>query len=551
MGSSATAEEHPVSAWAPLRNRVFFALFVAQLVSNLGTLMQSVGAAWLVGDLGASAAVVAMVQTATFLPVFLVGIPAGVLADVLDRRKLLICAQAGMMLAAAAMAIMTFSGSITTGAVLGLTFALGVGSALNIPAWSAIQPDLVPKEQFGQAVALGGMTYNVGRAVGPAIGGLIIASAGPGWVFALNAVSFAGTIAVLAVWRPATGESAHVPAETFTGAAVAGIRYGFHSPLVRIVLVRVGLLMLPAAAITALLPVLVRGPLQWSSGGFGFLLGCNGLGAAASALARPRIVRRLHPDAVSAVAAVVLAIALIVQGFVPNRAAVAVALVASGFALALALIETTVAAQGAMPAWVRARGLSLYTLVMTGSVAVGSIVVGLVANRSLSVAYLVAAIAIGLGPVSIVRWPLTRSHEVDLTLVPGEIPMVALDPADNDGPVFVSVTYRVPTERLSDFGALMRFVEQHRRRTGGFRWGLYRDLAEPDRFVETFLVASWAEHLRQHHRTTVASNEMLQRLRPFVDAHARTVGHFLSAASAGGMAPHVPGETQEEFTEEG
>ncbi|MET0907934.1 MAG: MFS transporter [Ilumatobacteraceae bacterium] len=550
MGSSETVEERRISAWAPLRNRVFFALFVAQLVSNLGTLMQSVGAAWLVGDLGASSALIAMVQTATFLPVFLVGIPAGVLADVFDRRKLLIGAQSGMMLAATAMAVMTFSGSITTGVVLGLTFALGFGSALNIPAWQAIQPDLVPKEQFGQAVALGGMTYNVGRAIGPAIGGLVIASAGAGWVFAVNAISFAGTIAVLVVWRPSAGESSHVPAETFTGAAVAGIRYGFHSPLVRTVLVRVGLLMLPAAAFTALLPVLVRGPLQWGSGGFGFLLGCNGLGAAASALVRPRIVRRLPPDAVSAVAGVVLAAALIVQGFVHNRTAVAVSLVASGVGLALALIETTVAAQAAMPAWVRARGLSLYTLVMTGSVAVGSVVVGLVANRSLSGAYLVAAIVIGLGPLAIFRWPLTRSQEVDLTLVPGEVPMVALDPADNDGPVFVSVTYRVPSERLSEFGPLMALVEQHRRRTGGFRWGLYRDLAEPDRFVETFLVASWAEHLRQHHRTTVAGDEMLRGLRPFVDDHARTVGHFLSAASAGGMAPHVAGETQEEFTEE-
>jgi predicted MFS family arabinose efflux permease len=513
--------------------------------------MQSVGAAWLMGDLGASSALIAMVQTATFLPVFLVGIPAGVLADVFDRRTLLIIAQAGMMLAAVAMAVLTFSGSITTGGVLGLTFALGAGSALMLPAWSAIQPDLVPKEQFGQAIALGAMTYNVGRAIGPAIGGLVIATAGPGWVFAFNAFSFAGTIAVLAVWRPATAEMGQVPAETFSGAAVAGLRYGFHSPLVRSVLVRVALLMLPAAAIPALLPVVTRGPLHWGSGGYGFLLGCSGLGAASSAVVRPRIVHHLRPDAVMTIAAAVTAGALIVQGFVHNRAAVAAALVAGGFVLSLATIETSVAAQAAMPAWVRARGLALYALVMTGSVAVGSAVAGLVADWDLSIAHLVAAIAIGISPLAILRWPLTGSQDFDLTLVPGDLPMVALDPADDDGPVLVSVTYRVPTERLTEFGALMGPVEQHRRRTGGFRWGLYRDLAEPDRFVETFLVASWAEHLRQHHRRTVTSDEMLRRLRPFIDDRDRAVGHFLSAASAGGMAPHVPGETHEEFTEEG
>ena len=549
MAVSAAAEQ-PVTAWTPLRNRVFFALFVAQLVSNLGTLMQSVGAAWLIGDLGASSALIAMVQTATFLPVFLVGIPAGALADVFDRRRLLLGTQAGMMLSAVAMAVLTFSESITTPGVLALTFALGTGSALMSPAWSAIQPDLVPKEQFGQAIALSAMTYNVGRAIGPAIGGLIIAAAGPGWVFAFNACSFAGTMTVLALWRAPASSVNDVPAETFTGAAVAGVRYGFHSPLVRVVLVRVALLMLPGAAIQALLPIVTRGPLEWGSGGYGILLGCFGLGAASSAVVRPRIVRRLHPDAVMALAAAVLAGTLLVQAFVHDRRAVGVALVAGGFMWSLATTETTVAAQAAMPAWVRARGLALYSLVLTGSIAIGSMVAGLLANWSLSGALLVAAVAMALGPLAIFRWPLTWDQEFDLTLLPGDTPTVAIDPANDDGPVLVTVTYRVPTERLADFAALMRPVEQHRRRTGGFRWGVYRDLAEPDRFVETFLVASWAEHLRQHHRRTVTTDEMLGRLRPFVDPRGRPVGHYLSAASAGGMAPHVPGETPMEFTEE-
>jgi len=187
---------------------------------------------------------------------------------------------------------------------------------------------------------------------------------------------------------------------------------------------------------------------------------------------------------------------------------------------------------------------------MTGSIAIGSLVAGLLANWNLSGAHLVAALAIGLSPLAILRWPLTWAQDFDLTLVPGDTPAVALDPAHDDGPVLVTVTYRVPTEKLVDFAALMRPVEQHRRRTGGFRWGVYRDLTEPDRFVETFLVASWAEQLRQHHRRTVPTDEMISRLRPFIDPRDRPIGHYISAASAGGMAPHAPGETHEEFTEE-
>ena len=549
MSVSAKEEQH-LSAWAPLRNRLFFALFVAQLVSNLGTLMQSVGAAWLMGDLGASSALIAMVQTATFLPVFLVGIPAGALADVFDRRRLLIATQVAMMLSATAMAVLTFAGSITTAGVLSLTFALGTGSALMSPAWAAIQPDLVPKEQFGQAVALSAMTYNVGRAIGPAVGGLIIAAAGPGWVFTLNAISFAGTIAVVSIWRAPRRELGDVPAETFTGAAIAGLRYGFHSPLVRVVLVRVALLLLPAAAIQALLPVVTRGPLQWNAGGYGILLGCFGLGAASSAVIRPRIVRRLHPDAVMAAAAAVLAATLVVQGFVDNRPAVGAALIAGGFVWSLSTTETTVAAQAAAPAWVRARALALYSLVLTGSIAIGTMAAGLIANWNLTIAHFVPAIALAISPLAIFRWPLTWPQQIDLTLVPGDAPLVALDPAHDDGPVLVTVAYRVSTDKLAEFAALMRPVERHRRRTGGFRWGVYRDLAEPDRFVETFLVASWAEHLRQHHRRTASSDQMLGRLRPYIHPGDRAIGHYLSAASRGGTAPHLPGETSEEFSSE-
>lgn len=538
------------SPWAPLRNRIFFALFLAQLVSNLGTLMQAVGASWLMGDLGAPSSQVALVQTASFLPVVMVGIPAGVLADLFDRRKLLILTQAGMLVSATAMALMTFSKSLTPNGVLLLTFLLGTFSALMMPAWSAIQPDLVPKDQFGQAVALSAMTFNLGRAVGPALGGLLITAAGPGWVFALNAVSFLGTMGVLLSWKPQATTATALPSEKFSGAMITGLRYGVNSGLVRAVLVRVAVLMMPGVALSALLPSVVRGPLHWSSGGYGILLGCFGLGASISSVVRPRIIAVCGTDTLMVIASLATAATLLVQGFVHHRIVLGVVLFAGGFLWNLAVTATNVAAQQAMPSWVRARGMALYSLVLTGSVAIGSAIAGALSGWSLSGAHLVAAIAIALGSLTALRWKLADSGQLDLTLIPGDSPTVAMEPDHDDGPVLVTVTYQVAAPQLAEFGQLMVEIERHRKRTGAFRWGLYRDLAEPDRFVETFLVSSWAEHLRQHHRTTTVASEMLQQLAPFRHPGSRGPGHYLSTLSEGSMEPHVPNEPVEVFAEE-
>ena len=525
-----------LSPWAPLRSRIFFALFIAQLVSSLGTLMQSVGAAWLIGDLGGTAAEVALVQTATFLPAFLVGIPAGALADVFDRRQVLLWTQASMLLSAALMALLTFADQLAPTGVLALTFMLGIGAALTTPAWWAIQPDLVPKEHVAQAISLGSMTYNVGRAIGPAIGGFVIAASGPEWVFALNALSFVGTIAVVAAWRPPRRGAGRSPSETLVGATVAGLRFSANSRLLRSVLMRVLFLFGAGAAVQSLLPIVVRGPLDWSSGGYGILLGCFGVGATISAVLRPRIVRVLHPDALMTACSLVLACTLVVQGFVHDRVAVGTALFAGGFAWSLAATNTTIAAQTALPSWVRARGLALYAFVLAGSFAIGSALCGFAANWNLGGAHLIAAIVMALSPLAALRWPLTMKREFDLTLVPGTDPEVAINPAPEDGPVLVSVPYRVPVAKLDEFSSLMQYIEGHRRRTGGYQWTLFRDLSDSERFVETFLVSSWAEHLRQHHRHTAHADDHLRRLRPFVEPPG--VGHYLSTASDGVMALH-------------
>jgi hypothetical protein len=295
--------------------------------------------------------------------------------------------------------------------------------------------------------------------------------------------------------------------------------------------------MFPGCAIQALLPIVVRGPLDWSSGGYGILLGCFGVGATISAILRPHIVRFLHPDALLAVASFVLAGTLLVQGYVHNRLAVGIALLAGGFMWSLATTATTVAAQSAMPAWVRARGMALYALVMTGSIALGAILWGALANWNLSASQLIAAIMIAAGSAASLRWPLTWDREFDMSMMPGDEPDVMMTPLPSDGPVLVTVSYRVALDRLDEFIEIMEYVEGHRRRTGGYQWSLFRDLSDSERFVETFLVSSWGEHLRQHHRRTAVSDEQLQRVRPFVDAPG--VGHYLSTASEGALALHL------------
>jgi MFS family permease len=527
-----------LSPWAPLRHRVFAALFAAQLASNIGTLMQSVGSAWLMGDLRASAALVALVQTAGLLPMLLFGIPAGALADIFDRRRLLIVTQSWMLIAAFALAVLAFADAVTPWLLLSLTFWLGFGSALNQPAWQAIQPDLVPRKEFSQAVALGGLSFNLGRAIGPAIGGLVVAALGPPWVFLFNALSFVAVLGVLFWWRRPVVES-RLPAETITGAMRAGLRYGMHSPLLRAVLVRVAVFCLSSAAVQALLPTVARDSLGLGSAGYGLLLGIFGIGAAGAAVARPRLEQLLTSDQIVDVATIVIVGGLLVQGLVHETWIVAIAMFLVGGAWTSAFVSMNVAAQAALPGWVRARGMGLYTMVLAGGIALGAAVWGVVATWNLGAAHVFAAIALALSLLADLRWKLVRTQGLDLTPVASDQPVIALEPRPTDGPVLVTVLYRVPAERVAAFAEAMRRVERHRRRTGAYQWNLFRDLAAPDQFLETFLVASWAEHLRQHDRRTRADETGLAVVRRFAH-NERAVGHYLSSYSPGALEPIEP-----------
>jgi MFS family permease len=516
------------SVWAPLLHRIFLALWLAQLVSNVGTWMQNVAAVWLMGTLGGGALLIALVQTATSLPVFLVGVPAGALADIVDRRRLLLWTQALMLAASGVLAALAAAGAVTPSLLLLLTFVLGMGSALNMPAWQAIQPELVPADEFASAVALNSVNVNVGRALGPAIGGAVVALSGPTAVFVVNALSFVAVMVVLARWhRPQ--EAPATPPETLLGAMRAGFRYGRHSRALRAVLVRTALFVVPASAVLALLPVDARDTLHLGAGGFGGLLTAFGAGAVVAAVAMGRIRERLTVDATITASTVCVAIGCVTMAEVHTAPVVAAGLVLAGAGWVCALSTLNVAAQGAVPEWVRARGMGLYLLVFQGGVAGGSAVWGAVAGVSLAGALLLTAAALGAGLAVAGRWPLGEFERLDLSPSPTwPEPVVVLEPRPGSGPVLVTLAYQVGPDDVEAFLQAMTRVGRVRHRTGAFRWSLYRDTAEPDCFLETFVVDSWDEHLRQHRRVTATDQLQVTGVRPYIRSGPH-ITHYVSA----------------------
>lgn len=514
LGTVTTADATiPLSTWAPLRSPVYRALWIAQLVSNLGTWMQTVGAQWILVDEPNAATLVSLVQTAITLPVMLLSIPSGVLADLVDRRRLLLGAQSAMALLAALLAVSTGTGHTTPAVLLTLLFLLGCGQALTAPAWQAIQPELVPREQITSVAALGSMNINIGRAVGPAVAGVLVTVSGPTLVFVLNAVSFGGIVAALALWRrPRTDQS--LPTERPLAALQAGTRFIRAAPAIRRVLLRAILFIAPASALWALLPVIARDHFGLSASGYGLMLGALGIGAVLGALALSRLRSMLTPTHRLAVAAVLFGAATVATVLLHSVPVVLVLLVGAGLAWLLAMATLNSTMQLLLPAWVRARGLSVYMLVFMGGQAIGSLVWGLVAGAVGSVStMLISAALLACCAVSTLWLPIRHNAE-ELDLTPSAFwpePQLVVEPDPADGPVLVLRTYDVPAENVDEFLAAMAFVGRSRQRTGAMEWRLYRDVGVLDRYVEAFVVRSWAEHMHQHQVRLTAQDQLRER----------------------------------------
>ncbi|GAA4459530.1 MFS transporter [Nibrella saemangeumensis] len=524
------ASSEPVSIWTAFQTPVFRAIWLAAFVSNIGTWMQNMAGVWLLTTLSQSQVLVALMQTATSLPIFMLSIPAGALADLLDRRRLLLTTQLFMAGVAGLLGVLTLTGSISPYTILSFTFLLGIGAALNTPAWQSIAPELVPRPVLPAALILNGVSINLSRAIGPALGGLIIAHYSPGYVFLLNGVSFLATCAVLYRWKRKPMEM-NVPVEDFFSALRAGLRYVRFSPAIHAILIRGITFTFGTSAMWALLSLVVARRLQLDAGVYSSMLTSIGAGAVTGALVLSRIAQRLHIEwrmiaTTLTFAGVNLALATVTTAYWLYPV-----MFLAGIAWLLTLTSLNVTIQLNLPKWVQARVLSIYMLAFQGGLALGSLVWGNVADQyGLSTALLLAAGWLVLVTLLPLFFRLPYGQTPDMTPAEGwPDPPVTQPIRPEQGPVVVMIEYRINPSELADFLKAMEPLKRLRLRDGALRAGVFSDITDPTRQVEFYTVASWGEHLRQHHRFTREDTRIEQQVHRFHTGPDRpVVSHFVT-----------------------
>ncbi len=496
------------AAFAPLRHPIYRALWLANGAAGLGGWMQSTGAAWMMTTLAPDPLMVSLVQAATLLPVFLFALPAGALADIVDRRLFLISAQVFMMISAALLAVLTALGVTGPWLLLLFTFLVGAGSAAAMPAWAATVPETVPREDLVPALSLNAIGFNLTRAVGPALAGLLLGMTSPAVAFALNAVSFLGVVIVLALWRREHPRTS-LPKEHLLSAIRAGVRFVAATPPMRAAIVRAIAYFAFAAAPWGLLPLVVKERLLLGPEAFGIFLGLMGVGAVTGGLALPRARERFGHGTIVFGASVGSAVSVLVLGTVPHPLAVGLAMFTFGIGWLSAASTLQAAAQLAAPGWVRARALGIYQLAFFGALALGSTLWGWIAGLT-GVAVSLALAGIG----GIATAVAARLVHIDPGAAPAPAPvppaptpeppapeLAAMLPALR-GRVVEVVRYQIATEDRAAFLAAMAECERVRRRTGAAAWQLCEDVAHPEYWAEIWTMESWADHLREETRLT-------------------------------------------------
>jgi len=521
-------------AWSPLKIRLFRAMWLAILGSNVGTWVNDVAAAWVMAERTGSPLMVALVQSATTVPVVLLALVAGTLADIVDRRRYLLFTQGWMLLVAATLATLTALGMLTPPLLVLLTFAMGCGAAMAMPAQAAIVSELVPRPMLASAVALNSIGINIARSLGPAIGGLIVAQLGAGWAFGLNALSFAAMLWVLFNWRPDALASA-LPPEGFGAGLRAGVRYALRAGRLQAVLIKSAGFFFFASAVTALLPLVVRSELHGGAGTYGLLLGCIGIGAVSGALVLPSLRARLDRDLLVLLATLACALSLFGLAWLRHMALLPLAMLVNGFAWITVLSSLQIAAQTAVPAWVRARALSLYIMVFSLGMAAGGLSWGSIAQRtSIPLALTLAAVGAVIGGLLVWRVRIAGSEELDLRPAGHwPAPELAVPVTHDRGPVLVTVEYHIDDADRAAFHALLGELGRTRRRDGAVIWGVAEDVATPGIHLEYFVTPSWIEHLRQHERVTAEDRTLQENVRALHrNEHAPIVRHFAGGTGA-------------------
>ncbi|XSC42626.1 MFS transporter [Bradyrhizobium sp. RDT10] len=500
---------------APLRFPAFRRIWLASLLSNLGILIQGVGAAWAMTQMTSSADKVALVQTALMLPVMLISMPAGAIADMYDRRIVALVSLGITLAAAAALTTLAWFGLVTPNLLLALCFAVGSGMALMGPAWQSSVSEQVPSEALPAAVALNGISYNIARSLGPAIGGIVVASAGAVAAFALNALLYLPLIAALLLWKRIT-EPARLPPEKLSRAIVSGVRYIVNSPSIKIVLTRSAVIGVIGGAIIALMPLVARDLLHGGAQTYGIMLSAFGLGAVIGALKITDVRKRMSGEAAIRACALSMGGAIAAVSLSRDPALTAAALVLAGAVWTIAWVLFSIGVQLSAPRWVAGRALAAYQAASSGGIAVGSWGWGYLTDATgVSTALLISAGAMLLSPLLGLWLPMprigARGEEAEVLADPE----VRLPITGRSGPLVVEIEYRIALENARAFHNVMQDVQLFRQRNGAYGWSIARDIADPEVWTERYHCPTWFDYLRQRNRSTLSERALDQQAMAF------------------------------------
>ena len=535
-GGTADAPATPLPpAWGALRYPVFRWLWIATVVSNIGAWMYNAASGWLMTSLNPSPLMVSLVQVANSLPLFLFALPAGALADMLDKRRLILALEILTTVLSAVFALLVTVHVVSPTLLLVFILVLGTLSALETPAWQAIVPLLVPESALSSAVAVNSVGVNISRVIGPAITGGLIVGLGIAAPFWLDAFSNAGVIGVIFRWRPPARATAHaLPAESLTGAIRTGVRYARYHRALRATLARSVGFFLFASAYWALLPLVARSQLQGGPTLYGTLLATIGAGAVGGALFLPRMRARVGADGVVMLGEAGTAAALVLFGLTHQPWVALIACLLAGVSWIAVLAILNVSAQTVLPDWVRGRGLAVYVTVFFGTLTVGSMLWGLAAEHlGLPAAHYLAGGGALVALWATRRWKLQSGPAADLTpSMHWPEPVLPAGMDQNAGPVLVTVEYRVAAENREAFLAALVPLARERRRDGGYDWNVFEDTAHPERIIETWLSDTWLDHLRQHQRFTRADRTVQERVQRLAREPPR-IAHYIAARPRG------------------
>lgn len=526
MSSSAST-----SLWSPLRQPAFRGLWICGGVFFIGTGMQSMAAAWHMLELTGSSFMSSLVQTAVFLPMFLLALPAGVLADTTDRRRLVLGALVCQAVVCTLLAALVLSGRDGPTSVLLLVFLCGCCTAVMTPAWNSSVVDPVPREEWPQAITAIAVAYNVARAIGPTTAGLIFARLGPGWVFAVATLTTLVMWWSIRRWPPRPHPPTRLPPERLWRGTVSGLRFAWHSRMILAQLMRLMAFSGTGAALWALLPVIAQRQLGTGAPGFGLLMGCLGTGAIASGLVMGRLRSRFSLDLIVGVSCLVFAAVMLLAAWVKIHVLVYLAMALGGAAWMAAMSTFNSATQASAPPWVRSRAVALHMVASLGAFALGSAFWGAMSDLvGLMPALCVASVVMAAGVLLAYPFPLRVGavHEVTQG-TPWDELFIEAEPSPEAGPVAVEVGYRIrPGEDEAFLDAISRMKEP-RRRDGASLWRVYKDLGEPSRYVERFIVDSWAAYLHQRARATVADQALEAAVREYLaPGETARMAHYIA-----------------------